>query len=1159
MIERLKRHHKGILIWGAAVLAMAAFVITMVPRFMPKVLKQEAKEVSVKIDSNYEADNLGGDLKFRSGAKFKILEIVPYHGMAEIGYSIAGEEPVDISKIEQEDFKNIMFQILHTEDGILKWDTTKKHLVNQNSFIKTTLKEGMQLTDQQVANYISNQSVDVLVVEPSQINAHPELIEQSNYISIHDDFAKSNNDYSNRILYFYEKYSYEAINNKLTKKYYNTGAYPVFDGNDSNKNLSMEVVGKLFHYAAIEELPISYPGYAVKEESINKSNNIQKLGYAVSVAKYLQYKKIKTITESYKKLFVDSHSNDKSFWNFKNLIKYLCPDKESQWDQLVVDLNQGYSDSVDNDFVGNYYDTTICAFAHGSGNESSFLSKLGSMDSFKGKIKTTDDEKWCEDVGNNTRDVSITFYNAYCPTMKVLDIEPDNKFTLSVFDVKSWLPAEVRIKVEVIPMTMSEFIGKVNDLNSDYDMIYFGKNVNRMKGNKIYYTGVSAASDSLSAMQGSGVNGSNFLYSGNDITERMANKVEEFLNAGYPVIYDEDLIDSGKVNNNTNIFDFLTDHKDNMYSVKDGIELSGGSASGLLDTVDVKLGKPKIFDTMLTTADEYDESTGTSIGTNGLNGLQINTMYGSGKYRAYLYIDGDHNGIYNEWKKNGGTYTLDSNYEQPIWSEDFEAGNTVKVENAVIPSRAMLGVVSYKIEVVKLSASGPTGIRTNMTGNVKCSASQKEIKVLQLSDLSSYSNMDLSSGSGEAAQFKKYAQKSTVSDRFDIKVTAMDILKSDFADIDLLNYDVILIGFINPDKKLSDPDGLLNKVNIAASKGKGVIFTRDALSYFNNIADAKHWGSNTNYSVRTLLGMDRFKAYAGGSATANDSEMAFTYSVLNKFSDEKYFSGLTGDITVTDKVSRINSAKIARYPYVIDTESDGFRTKSGIYQVDVNQKDEETLNGVAYFCLSGQDGEKNYTVSPRDVRNNYYVWRNDSVFYSGISRESFSGSYDNEVKLFINTIVSAYGLERSVDIAVDLYKISDFAWGKCYMLYADADFTEDSLSGSKPAGFILSVKGMSSPTIKISFYKADGDGNKVSSALELHHNGNKFSLSGSGSKSSEFTVHTETDYVYEYPYEYLSDTGNENILIEAVAKENGKTATDKVLIKALRRSMFDLD
>ena len=100
---------------------------------------------------------------------------------------------------------------------------------------------------------------------------------------------------------------------------------------------------------------------------------------------------------------------------------------------------------------------------------------------------------------------------------------------------------------------------------------------------------------------------------------------------------------------------------------------------------------------------------------------------------------------------------------------------------------------------------------------------------------------------------------------------------------------------------------------------------------------------------------------------------------------------------------------------------------------------------------------------------------------------------------------------------------------------------------------------MSSPVIKIKFYKADADGNIYGDALKLRQDGTKFGLDVSGSEADEFVVSDGTDYIYQYPYAYLNSGANEHIRIVAEATDKGKTITDTVLIKALRRSMFDLD
>lgn len=1196
MVEKMKNHRKG-LIAGCAVLLTLVIIMTTVFQFyVPVIIKEQVKQVTTHSIGEYEGDKMylpGETPRFRSNAKFKILEVVPYRGMAEIGYGISGEEPVDIANITNQEFRDKLVQTIHVEPtqnhdtDVLTWDNTKNCLVNQNIFVKTTLKHALKLSDSEVNSYIENHSVDVLVVEADELNNNPKLIDEADYIYLHNNYyANSGNSYFDNLIYLYETHSleaekYKAEHGTVKYTYYNKGNYPIFG--KTTTDLSMEIIKKLFYYGMIDKMPLTMSGYAVKNEAPNESN-IQKLGYAVAVSEFLEqlfnynspssslyrsYQFRKAVEDSYHDLFVAAYGDSWNDWFYNGMLKNLTNASGTDLDNLVADYHNFYSSAVDNNFIGSYINTTVCTLAHGGGNESSLLSKLGMLsDKYGDIIDETDDEDWCKQVGNNTRDIAVTIMNSARPNFNLLEIEPDNKFSIDALTVKAWLPDSVKVRVTVTQMTMSEFVGIVNDLNSDYDMIYFGKNVNRMLGNKLYYTGVLGTSATLAGYQGENVIGSDFYYSGNDISQRMIDKVKAFMNAGFPVAYDPTLIDTEKVNVDTKMYQFLDEMHDEMYQVTDDTNITGGSTDGYIDVEDIERGKPQIFETSSSGIEEYSEGTTSAIGTGGLNNLEINLRYGTGSYNVYLYVDTDHNGIYNVWKDDGGTYSLDSNYEKPIWQGSIEAGHTVQVSGSQIPDSAMLGTVSWKLEVVKLNSSGAlTGIRTNKTGNIKCNASVETVNVLQLSDFDTYPDMKLSSDTDEAKAFQHYANSSIVTNSFRIKVTSLDIFETDSSDLNLLSYDVILIGFVNPNKKLADVGGLLNKLNVAANKGKGIIFTQDALSYFNDNSDGTHWGSNMNYKVRTLLGMDRFKSYATGASTAEASEMTFTYNLLNHFSENKYFSGLEDTIPVTDYVDRVNDAKVTRYPYIINMQATGFSTSSGIYQVDVDQEGAEVQNGVAYFCLSDRNSELNYSVSPKDVRNNYYLWRYNSVFYSGITTDSFEssgGSIENptEIQLFINTIISAYGLERSINIDVtNLDQIADYKDGKAYMLYADVDWALDNaaMSGSQDIKFYLKSKRLNHPVIHISFYQADTEGKKTSGPLSLYRSGDKFSTTGSGGTDTSFTVNTGTDYTFVYPYEFLIGGANENIIIEATAEEDGKIVTDSVLIKALRRSMFDLD
>ncbi|MBR3770704.1 MAG: hypothetical protein IKL07_00390, partial [Clostridium sp.] len=548
--------------------------------------------------------------------------------------------------------------------------------------------------------------------------------------------------------------------------------------------------------------------------------------------------------------------------------------------------------------------------------------------------------------------------------------------------------------------------------------------------------------------------------------------------------------------------------------------------------------------------------------------------------------------IFNRWENISGVYKLDNNYELSLNDVDITAGTTKEIY-ASIPEKAKLGVVSWKLEVVKLEDGKLTGIRTCITGNSKVDTYEevkradgstdrqpRTVNVLQLSDLSNATTPNLSKDITEGEKnFSNLLKSSIVSDSFRVKVTSRDIYTTDFSELPLLDYDVVIVGFVDENKKLSDENGLLNKLAIAAGRGKGIIFTQDALSYFNAPSDAGHWGTKTNERIRNMLGMDRYDV--GADPIAN--KMAFTYNLLSLFSASKYFdkyitiSGTPGieNLPSADYVERINSAKIARYPYIINVRSDGFDSISGIYQTDVEENiinGKDIQQGVGYFCLSNEkvssptSEQEAYSISPKDIRNNYYLWRNDTVFYSGITRNAFADAGKmNELKLFVNTIISAYGLDRYVQINVkNLPSSSDYAEGKAYYLYVDMDYDSKTFEGEKNIDFDITTKNIAPTNLKMSFYRADRDGKKVvedGSAKKLHvkMNGNIIKVGDESSGNTSVSVSEKTDYTFNYPLSFLSDADNPNIVMEVVKDLGGTEIKDTVLIRVMRRSMFELD
>lgn len=147
----------------------------------------------------------------------------------------------------------------------------------------------------------------------------------------------------------------------------------------------------------------------------------------------------------------------------------------------------------------------------------------------------------------------------------------------------------------------------------------------------------------------------------------------------------------------------------------------------------------------------------------------------------------------------------------------------------------------------------------------------------------------------------------------------------------------------------------------------------------------------------------------------------FTYVDLNNFQwkddgnnhgEYRLYSGLNNyesneDVEAkTNKAVKVNSGQITTYPFKIDDEINIATTHKQYYQLDMNQDADGDGESdiVVWYTLSGHGV---YDQSPKDVRNNYYIYTMGNVTYSGVGHSDFSNNED-ELKLYINTMIAAY-------------------------------------------------------------------------------------------------------------------------------------------------------
>ncbi len=229
------------------------------------------------------------------------------------------------------------------------------------------------------------------------------------------------------------------------------------------------------------------------------------------------------------------------------------------------------------DFTADFSESTV----------STGFSEVLSNIAYENFLRKTDDpdttDLFSETVTMaNTIRYIINYADARVPVnkqeLKVLDLEPGRVTTngLSKSTVLSWLGTASGYTVDditIFTMPTAEFIGKIEDLNETYDMVYIGTcldgfnttgtgssrktNYNDDAMDGLVYVNVGDRYRSQTNMAGllardytaSGtLNTSStsaaglFRFSGNDLTDKKANELKNFAEAGYPIILADNLL-----------------------------------------------------------------------------------------------------------------------------------------------------------------------------------------------------------------------------------------------------------------------------------------------------------------------------------------------------------------------------------------------------------------------------------------------------------------------------------------------------------------------------------------------------------------------------------------------------------------------------------------
>lgn len=727
-------------------------------------------------------------------------------------------------------------------------------------------------------------------------------------------------------------------------------------------------------------------------------------------------------------------------------------------------------------------------------------------------------------------------------SLNILDIEPgtvkNESDALNYNKLKTWLGSRCpeEKKVTITRVTSAEFIGRIEDLNN-YDMIYMGlvaDNLNYKDGHTVYndwkmdglkYSNVGDIvvinpkdvvnywgydmlknghaglldtdyinnGEALNTQLTSRENGNNADYltapntyrgSGNDITKQKVSELEDYIKAGFPVVFSDGFfsndskyksgINEDYIDNCSNVFTLLCDvkDKDNVLKVDNKGDLKNKSNETAVLVTYLTTEKPEI---LLKEQEKVKDTDYVEISNNQITlEFSINNAGGAdskASFNAQLFLDSNSDGKFSTTNEgidaNKIKIYCDGTIVNPVMGDNgkymysLNAGNYNYKLVYDLPN-GYVGVMPWQLRVSQATNSYRYDQKSGYVYAKNSKGSPTKVKILQI-------NSTLKHNEGFRGNFDMQAQKKDSNTKFhkllnkvkdfdlDIETVYYDnVEKMDEVCKKLQTYDMLVIGF-GDCYDIDNTNGHLDQIKAYIQSGKPVLFSHDTTSFCNNKNDDQYnnvWGYKFNSIIRDTVGLDRYgilsNAYlkkgnrlqegtdadfekAKETAEKNNTDIAyepksnktvivrqnqgFTYADLNQYQwkdngndhgEYRLYSGLDGNDfeAKTNKAVKVNSGQITTYPFKIADEINIATTHKQYYQLDMNQDADGDGESdiVVWYTLSNHGI---YEQSPKDVRNNYYIYTMGNVTYSGVGHSDFSNNED-ELKLYINTMIAAY-------------------------------------------------------------------------------------------------------------------------------------------------------
>ncbi|HEX3077736.1 MAG TPA: DUF5057 domain-containing protein [Lachnospiraceae bacterium] len=1278
------------------------------------------------------SDEMKEMIELAKDADFTILEIVPDKAMAEIGYSVDGSEPIDLewACVNGEAWNICSFG---DYDMVSPWKITvnkyEEYKKKGDKYCKDSKGENVwtRMEDAKTGEvyyqckypYAKNKdtfrkclpeiitgTIKVITVTPKELNDaakanNYELLENSELINIQGNIHQGDT-----VTTLWNKYNVEGEAPSSLKQ--------TFTNNDLDWSVTMELFKRLvvdekrasliMDIILYNNMPtgttknvdtrqykVGNDGKLVLTDNHNGSagsnNNVYKLCLMLHQRDPFEFYEI-----FIKKGYI-SNSGDyllqtgdaAKYWSPYTFLPAKADGSQANkddWNAIGINTEGGNNISViDNIYTYNGENCLTKRFNEDminrkdwSNQDNPYLKEM--FEYYDDKLTKTTPAKAVEYIIRNSgeRKMELTKEN-----IRILELQPckDFNFESSVFVTRL---RSLGAKVEIVKQTTAEFIGQIEDINSNYDMVYIGTNTGGLNtttltngkvqtvyndsnltgkiylhvGDLIPCKGINLGY-ALRGLISTAYDG-RYRYSGNDITSRKRQDLANYVKAGYPIMLANQLykMDVNAIDDSSYLFAFVKGQvaKSNVCLI-DTYNLSHLTTKAHNEMVTL-LNKSKSKLVITTKPKEYSATFNEST-------KKLNMVYNdTGKkiqfrfhvedadystdhsitYAAKLYIDTSGDGYY-------------SSDEVVATRKSFipskEIGLTTSLETDY------KGVLCWKLVVYRTDNDAVRDDEEGVTA-IQSTTGKEKIKILQINTLRHQMNWTDSTLNlqneleKQTSNFYKYIKglsdfditiHTITVDTFKVNNASWAVDGKTYYRKNIINdYDMLIFGFGDSYKDIESTDAMKD-VQAYIDSGQSVLFTHDTTSQNNE------WGRNENalnivtdsgfyfnQFLRTAMGMNRFgvlpvptnvkastteqvkyktameelsakiEAVKASSdsifdTARNPSQLpgsrypeiqGFTYTALMQFThipraltnsgagyDVNFMGPYKGlkvnsvgtsngfiDITkgyVANKVTKVNDGQITRYPYAIPDQIDITDTHGQYYQL--NMEDPEI---VVWYCLSNvqnSDATKNwYSISPNDVSNNYYIYNKGNITYSGVGHLNIA-SNENEVKLFVNTMIAAYKTSINNPEVVITNGTFMEETNETY-LYSDISAGETIDAGAVvPVTFETYSNNKNIENLYVKVYNEAGD-DVTESVKILAPNGAeiaKSNLSYNGTTMTVKQVEVSTDtlkkeYTLNYPAAELSSKGKVNFTIRVYTSGLATSYANGVL---LMRNLFDLD